>query len=107
MRRRSGIISKTALPNAATCRMSHTQLTKVAELPRSLRTPARVVEPVGAESAPTAIGAARAAARHKFLRALIPAIAAGQPDERIQRQARCHQSVRRFAICFICDADCS
>jgi hypothetical protein len=33
MHRRSGIISKTALPKAATCRMSHTQLTKVAELP--------------------------------------------------------------------------
>ena len=37
----------------------------------------------------------------------IAAAAAGQPDERIQRQARCQRSARRFAICFICDAGCS
>jgi hypothetical protein len=89
--------------------MSHSQLTKVAELrtnPSGAQEPAHPgagVSQVGAESAPTATAAARAA-RHRFLRALIPAIAAGQPDERIQRQARWHQSARRFAICSICDA---
>jgi hypothetical protein len=38
MHRRSGIISKTELPKAAMCRMSHTHLATVAEVPALRKT---------------------------------------------------------------------